>query len=174
VLSLLVASYLSSYTLIVMQSSAVKLISSSDLRFAPFKHGQTLPALTRKPIRRSKHADMKLNVTRANGLQNMINQLSEAVTNSPVNNLKKGIAKVQAGDYDETATRAKVDGYLKENPVSMVFFVVVIFTQARLHVTRQQTLAMKWLRLSCSVGLAVHSARMPRLCLIARVQSTPL
>lgn len=49
----------------------------------------------------------------------MINQLSEVVTNSPVNNLKKGIAKVQAGAYDEAATRAKVDAYLQDNAVSL-------------------------------------------------------
>ncbi|KAL0038039.1 hypothetical protein WJX79_010780 [Trebouxia sp. C0005] len=40
-----------------------------------------------------------------------------AVTNSPVNNLKKGIARVQAGDYDEAAIRSKVDNYLNANPV---------------------------------------------------------
>ena len=55
---------------------------------------------------------------RADAFNNMINQLSEVVTNSPVNNLKKGIAKVQAGAYDEAATRAKVDAYLSDNAVS--------------------------------------------------------
>ena len=55
---------------------------------------------------------------RADAVNNMINQLSEVVTNSPVNNLKKGIAKVQAGAYDEAATRAKVDAYLSDNAVS--------------------------------------------------------
>ena len=54
----------------------------------------------------------------ADAFNNMINQLSEVVTNSPVNNLKKGIAKVQAGAYDEAATRAKVDAYLSDNAVS--------------------------------------------------------
>ena len=50
----------------------------------------------------------------------MINQLSEVVTNSPVNNLKKGIAKVQAGAYDEEAIKSKVDAYLRDNPVSFM------------------------------------------------------
>ena len=51
-------------------------------------------------------------------LQNMINQISEVVTNSPVNNLKKGIAKVQAGDYDVAAIESKVNGYLRDDAVS--------------------------------------------------------
>lgn len=54
---------------------------------------------------------------RADGLQNMINSLSEVVTNSPVNNLKKGIAKVQAGDYDKAAIKSKIDDYLDKNGV---------------------------------------------------------
>lgn len=59
-----------------------------------------------------------MRITRADAFQNMINQLSEVVTNSPVNNLKKGIAKVQAGDYDKAAIRAKVNGYLSDHSVS--------------------------------------------------------
>ena len=59
-------------------------------------------------------------ITRADGFNNLINQLSEVVTNSPVNNLKKGIAKVQAGAYDEAAIKSQVDAYLSDNAVSFV------------------------------------------------------
>ena len=44
--------------------------------------------------------------------------VAEVVTNSPVNNLKKGIAKVQAGDFDRSAIQSKIDGYLNDNGVS--------------------------------------------------------
>ena len=64
-------------------------------------------------------------ITRADGFNNLINQLSEVVTNSPVNNLKKGIAKVQAGAYDEAAIKSQVDAYLSNNAVSFVLSQLV-------------------------------------------------
>ncbi|BDA48106.1 probable Glutaredoxin at C-terminar half [Coccomyxa sp. Obi] len=50
--------------------------------------------------------------------ENLINQLSVAVTNfSPANAVKKAIAAAQAGQYDEAAIGGKVDAYIKDNPV---------------------------------------------------------
>lgn len=50
--------------------------------------------------------------------ENLINQLSVAVTNfSPANAVKKAIAAAQAGQYDEAAISGKVDAYIKDNPV---------------------------------------------------------
>jgi len=40
--------------------------------------------------------------------------------NSPLNQGKKALAKAQAGDYDQAAVRAKIEGLLKDNKVIMV------------------------------------------------------
>ena len=56
--------------------------------------------------------------TRANFLEDAINSLSVALKNSPVNQGKKALAKAQAGAYDEAATRAKIEQYIKDNSVS--------------------------------------------------------
>lgn len=89
----------------------------SSVRLTPFRSSQTILAPPRQHSQRCQRVKRQTQVTRADGFQNLINQISEAVTNSPVNNLKKGIAKAQAGDYDEAAIRAKVDSYLNDNPV---------------------------------------------------------
>ncbi|DBA99895.1 hypothetical protein WJX77_003942 [Trebouxia sp. C0004] len=89
----------------------------SNIRLTPFRNGQTSLVKPRLQSRRCQRVNKHAQVARADGFQNLINQISEAVTNSPVNNLKKGIAKVQAGDYDEAAIKAKVDNYLNDNPV---------------------------------------------------------
>ena len=48
----------------------------------------------------------------------MINSLSVAVTNfQPLNDGKKWLAKVQAGDYPEGEMSAKLDQYIQNNPV---------------------------------------------------------
>ncbi len=48
----------------------------------------------------------------------MINSLSVAVTNfQPLNDGKKWLAKVQAGDYAEGEMSAKLDQYIQNNPV---------------------------------------------------------
>lgn len=94
------------------------LTKGSVVRFTPFRENRitslsfTQPAKRYQPVRRQTH------VVRADGFQNLINQISEVVSQSPVNNLKKGIAKFQAGDYDEAGIRAKVDSYLNDNAVS--------------------------------------------------------
>ena len=90
----------------------------SSVRLTPFRRSQTILAPPRQHSQRCQRVKRQTQVTRADGFQNLINQISEAVTNSPVNNLKKGIAKAQAGDYDEAAIRAKVESYLNDNPVS--------------------------------------------------------
>lgn len=90
----------------------------SSVRLTPFRNGQTSLVTPRQQSQRCQRVNRQAQVTRADGFQNLINQISEAVTNSPVNNLKKGIARVQAGDYDEAAIRSKVDNYLNANPVS--------------------------------------------------------
>lgn len=90
------------------------LVSSAHLaRIAPVS-----PRLHVRKQKTARSGRRPADVPRADAFNNMINQLSEVVTNSPVNNLKKGIAKVQAGAYDEAATRAKVDAYLNDNAVS--------------------------------------------------------
>ncbi|DBB16626.1 hypothetical protein WJX82_010972 [Trebouxia sp. C0006] len=89
----------------------------SSARLTPFRNAQTSLVNPRQQPQRCQRVRRRAQVTRADGFQNLINQISEVVTNSPVNNLKKGIAKVQAGDYDEAAIRAKVDNYLNDNPV---------------------------------------------------------
>ena len=45
------------------------------------------------------------------------------LTNSPLNEGKKAIVRALAGDYDEVATRAKLDGLIKDNPVFMLSFL---------------------------------------------------
>ena len=58
-------------------------------------------------------------IARADGpLEGMINSLSVAVTNfQPLNDGKKWLAKVQAGDYAEGEMSAKLDQYIQNNPV---------------------------------------------------------
>ena len=51
-------------------------------------------------------------------LEGAINSLSVAVTNfQPLNDGKKWLAKVQAGDYPEGEMSAKLDQYIQNNPV---------------------------------------------------------
>ncbi len=51
----------------------------------------------------------------------MINKLSVAVTNfSPANAVKKAIANLQAGQYDEAAVQAKLEKYINDNKVRFI------------------------------------------------------
>lgn len=59
-----------------------------------------------------------MTVTRANFLENAVNALTVALKNSPVNEGKKKLALMQAGNYDETTVRSKVEKYVEDNPVS--------------------------------------------------------
>ena len=46
----------------------------------------------------------------------------EALQNSPVANLKKEFAKRQAGEYDEAATRARLEALIRDTPCVMFSF----------------------------------------------------
>ena len=62
----------------------------------------------------------------------MINSLSVAVTNfQPLNDGKKWLAKVQAGDYPEGEMSTKLDEYIKDNPVH--------YSDSRLHIVSRQS-----------------------------------
>ena len=50
-----------------------------------------------------------------------INGLQEAFQNSPAATFKTGLAKMQAGDYDETAIKAKLDSHISEPAVMFSF-----------------------------------------------------
>lgn len=50
-----------------------------------------------------------------------INSLQEALQNSPIAQAKKSLAKMQAGDYDEAAVKAKLDAYIAEPAVMFSF-----------------------------------------------------
>ena len=50
-----------------------------------------------------------------------INSLQEAIQNSPAAKFKAGLAKLQAGDYDEAATKAKLEAYIAEPAVMFSF-----------------------------------------------------
>ena len=45
------------------------------------------------------------------------------LTNSPLNEGKKALVRALAGDYDQEATRAKLDGLIADNPVLMLSFL---------------------------------------------------
>lgn len=49
-----------------------------------------------------------------------INSLQEAIQTSPVAKLKSGLAKLQAGDYDVAATKAKLNAAI-DGPVPVMF-----------------------------------------------------
>ena len=50
-----------------------------------------------------------------------INSLQEAFQNSPAANFKAKLAKMQAGDYDEAAIKAKLESYIAEPAVMFSF-----------------------------------------------------
>ncbi|KAL1525101.1 hypothetical protein AB1Y20_019973 [Prymnesium parvum] len=51
-----------------------------------------------------------------------INSLQETIQQSPVANLKKGLAKLQAGNYDQPVVKAKLEQLIRENDVIMFSF----------------------------------------------------
>ena len=51
-----------------------------------------------------------------------INALQEAIQSSPAAKFKAGLAKLQAGDYDQVATKAELDGLISDNKVVMFSF----------------------------------------------------
>lgn len=48
--------------------------------------------------------------------ENIINSISVALKQSPLNQGKMALAISQAGDYDQAATRAKIEGLIASNP----------------------------------------------------------
>ena len=50
-----------------------------------------------------------------------INALQEALQNSPAATFKKGLAKMQAGDYDQAAVRSKLDSLMAKPAVMFSF-----------------------------------------------------
>ena len=50
-----------------------------------------------------------------------VNSLQEALQTSPAAQFKKNLAKMQAGDYDQAAVKAQLDGYIAE-PAMMFSF----------------------------------------------------
>jgi hypothetical protein len=57
---------------------------------------------------------------RASFTENLINTLTVALKNSPINEGKKALAMAQAGNYDQVAVKAKLDNYIADNAVSAV------------------------------------------------------
>eukprot|EP01026_Neomeris_dumetosa_P030970 TRINITY_DN2463_c0_g1_i1.p3 TRINITY_DN2463_c0_g1~~TRINITY_DN2463_c0_g1_i1.p3 ORF type:complete len:228 (-),score=28.34 TRINITY_DN2463_c0_g1_i1:349-1032(-) len=55
-------------------------------------------------------------------MEGLVNSVTKAIANSPLNEYKIKLAKFQAGDYDEAATKAQVDKYIADNPVLMFSF----------------------------------------------------
>ena len=51
-----------------------------------------------------------------------INTLQEAIQTSPAAAIKKGLAKMIAGDYDQTAVKAKLDAYINAPGAVMFSF----------------------------------------------------
>jgi glutaredoxin 3 len=58
--------------------------------------------------------------TIADGIQSLL-------SNSPLNDAKKALVKSLAGDYDEEATKAKLETLVDKNPVLMLSFVTCPF-----------------------------------------------
>ena len=51
------------------------------------------------------------------------NTVQNILTNSPLNEGKKALVKALAGDYDEAAVKAKLEGLISDSPVLMLSFV---------------------------------------------------
>lgn len=56
-------------------------------------------------------------ITKANMMENIINSVSVAVKNSPLNGFKKAIAHAKAGDYDSANIKKQIDTYVSTSPV---------------------------------------------------------
>ncbi|KAG8465998.1 hypothetical protein KFE25_005568 [Diacronema lutheri] len=63
----------------------------------------------------------------ANPFVQAINAFTVAINESPVSKFKVGLAKLQAGSYDEGATRARVDELIASNAVTMFSFTTCPF-----------------------------------------------
>ena len=85
------------------------------LCLAPEGHALSLPSSTRSArlpsVARASVLTCAEDPT-GNPFIQAINGLQEAIQNSPAAKFKKGLAKLQAGDYDEIAMRAQLDGII--------------------------------------------------------------
>merc|ERR1719424_994824 len=77
--------------------------------------GATPPSYTRTAVR------MQADDPTGSPFLKAINNLQEAIQNSPAASFKKGLAKMQAGDYDEAAVKAKLNAYIAEPAVMFSF-----------------------------------------------------
>ena len=88
------------------------------LCLAPEGHALSLPSSTRSArlpsVARASVLTCAEDPT-GNPFIQAINGLQEAIQNSPAAKFKKGLAKLQAGDYDEIAMRAQLDGIIAGN-----------------------------------------------------------
>ena len=88
------------------------LLVSSAAAFAPVGAASRS---TRAAVRMSDDVDLN------NPFLKAVNGLQEAFQNSPAAQFKQGLAKMQAGDYDEVAVKAKLDGLIGEPAVMFSF-----------------------------------------------------
>ena len=80
------------------------------------------PAPVSRPVSRSRSAiRMQQDDPIGNPFIKAINALQEAVQNSPAAQFKSKLAKMQAGEYDEVATRAKLEQLMSEPAVMFSF-----------------------------------------------------
>lgn len=115
-------------------------------------------------------------VARANPLENVINSLTVALKNSPLNEGKKALAKAQAGQYDEAAVRSKINGLIADNAVGMLVQLNLMQNAAACHLqpgdmrcswtTRQQHPTQSAISYSVLTGCTGHG--MP--CCIVHAQ----
>lgn len=57
----------------------------------------------------------------ANPFIQLINQFQEAIQDSPAAKFKRGLAKLQAGEYDESSINAKLDNLIGQPAVMFSF-----------------------------------------------------
>lgn len=91
---------------------------------------QTRPALlthqfkevSAHSVHRSRLALMSTEDPTDNPFTQAINKFQQALQESPVAKLKKGLSKLQAGDYDEEAMEAELKSLIASNPAIMFSF----------------------------------------------------
>eukprot|EP01025_Chloroclados_australasicus_P035209 TRINITY_DN3591_c1_g1_i1.p2 TRINITY_DN3591_c1_g1~~TRINITY_DN3591_c1_g1_i1.p2 ORF type:complete len:262 (+),score=25.07 TRINITY_DN3591_c1_g1_i1:104-787(+) len=84
--------------------------------------GVVFQAARLRPVARQ-HRQLRVYSQQQSGfVEGLINSLTQAIANSPINEYKIKLAKFQAGSYDEVAVKAKVDKYIADNPVTMFSF----------------------------------------------------
>ncbi|CAK0784836.1 hypothetical protein CVIRNUC_008041 [Coccomyxa viridis] len=90
--------------------------------FNPLLGATCLPSCASRPSSRSRTKVVVMAAdngsSKGSPLEGAINALSVTVTNfQPLNNGKKWLAKMQAGDYSEADINAKLDQYIQKSPV---------------------------------------------------------